>query len=1068
MISVSANIERDFGKDLNYVVTANSKSVIGNMVSFFNSGVHSFCLIGSYGTGKSSFILAMQNCLSGKTTGDNVLLKNLGQFNGKTKFHFTNIVGDYTSLYDLLQRNICPDTILSDKNLHKVLDGEYSKINARDQFWIICIDEFGKVLEHAANNNPEREMYSLQKFCEFVNDSDKNVIFVSTLHQGFGAYSKRLKPEQKQEWNKVKGRITELVFKEPVEQLLNIVAKQISQNQNVERHDSIEKLQQLAIDSKFITKDLNDDVVASLYPLDIFAAYILTLANQKFGQNERTLFMFLSQKGEGSISEFRTSGNILYNIAKVYDYIVYNFDSYLSEAYTVATQISAIKYAIERIDNYDFADDRDQAIALVKVIGLLNIFATGSAKFDAQVLSEYAKLAMGIDEAEKVLDRMSKCQIIRFAAYKSRYILFEGTDVDIELGLAKASVSCTKPETYIEDIRNAFDAKVAIANAYYYKTGTPRYYGYQISNTPIQKVSAGEMDGYLNLVFAKKSDRETTEQEILNTQGTAIAYCMYQNTEDIIDRIFEIAKLNWVKHNIIEDENDRVANKEINSLLAYEKSLLSKEIADSLFSDKVKWFFNGDEKNDIKNQFDLSKFLSKISYDIYPKVPIFRNELINRYKINSTISQARFSLLEHILNHSEEYNLGFPDAKFPPEKTIYLAMLKDTKIHIEGNPLWTFADEPEEESFKIVWNECCDFLKSTITKQRRISELAKILANPPYGMKQGFIDCWLPAFLIIKKDEYALYQDDMFIPEINRQVLELLLRCSEDFYVKTFCVDGVKQKFFEKYREAINLQGTELKSDTFIETIKPFLSFYNRLNDYAKTTKDVSSIARKFRDVISNATDPEETFFEKLPDALGFKAIVLEKEPDAINSFVDVLHNAIRNLRSCYDEFIKLIENKILGFLKIKETNFEEYKTTIDNRFKSVKSELMPMNLRKFHIRLIGNLKDRKAWIESVCFAVLNKHLENIKDSEKTYLLNTLQENLFQLEDYVEMHKAKEEEVVRLHITENKTGATTKQIVLPKEKQEEVQELEDKLKTLLSGDKSVNIAALLKLLKTEA
>ena len=173
--STSINIERDSDKVLNYVVTANAKQSIGKIVDAFNTGIHSFCLIGSYGTGKSSFLLALQNCLSNKVTGENVLIKNIGQFNGYEKFNFVNIVGDYTPLIDLISSHLPKKSLGGDKNVFAALDTLYKNSMKEGKFLVIVIDEFGKVLEHAAKNNPEKEMYFLQKFCEYINDTNKNI-----------------------------------------------------------------------------------------------------------------------------------------------------------------------------------------------------------------------------------------------------------------------------------------------------------------------------------------------------------------------------------------------------------------------------------------------------------------------------------------------------------------------------------------------------------------------------------------------------------------------------------------------------------------------------------------------------------------------------------------------------------------------------------------------------------------------------------------------------------------------------------------------------------------------------
>lgn len=264
--STSVNIERDSEKAFNYIVTANAKQAIGKIVDSFTAGIHSFCLVGSYGTGKSSFLLALEQCLSGKVY-DNSLIKNKGQFNGFTKFCFVNIVGDYLPLIELLQAHV--QQVTSKKsNIFTALDSLYVDSQKDRSFLVFVIDEFGKVLEHAAKNNPEKEMYFLQKFCEYVNDTNKNILLLTTLHQGFNAYAKELKLEQKQEWMKVKGRIQDIVFKEPIEQLLNLVATKIAAKREASNKKAIRQLYDLAIKSKFANDSLKSDVVSALYPMD--------------------------------------------------------------------------------------------------------------------------------------------------------------------------------------------------------------------------------------------------------------------------------------------------------------------------------------------------------------------------------------------------------------------------------------------------------------------------------------------------------------------------------------------------------------------------------------------------------------------------------------------------------------------------------------------------------------------------------------------------------------------------------------------------------------------------------
>lgn len=1061
--STSVNIERDSNKAFNYIVTANAKQAIGKIVDSFTAGMHSFCLIGSYGTGKSSFLLALEQCLGGKPS-ENPLIRNKGQFNGFSKFRFLNIVGDYQPLVELLQGYLQGNTNKKE-NIFTALDCLYFECQINDEFLVFVIDEFGKILEHAAKNNPEKEMYFLQKFCEYINDSNKNIILLTTLHQGFNAYAKDLKLEQKQEWTKVKGRIQDIVFKEPIEQLLNLVATKIATKREDLSNNAIRQLYDLAIKSRFTNNNLKSDVVSTLYPMDIFAAYILTQANQRYGQNERTLFSFLEATGEDSIANFSASDNLFYNLVNVYDYIQYNFHSSLIEVNADSTNWSAIKISIERVEGLPLEEiEIEAAISIVKVIGLLNIFASSATKIDLDFLVQYARLSMDLNDISLLISKLEKSQIIRFAKYKSKYILFEGTDVDIEMGLYNASLECKRTDDYIDKLKELFTFRISIANAHYYRTGTPRYFEYQITDEPITKVRQGEIDGVIDLIFAKNNDYSTMTDKCLSQNGIAVAYCVFKNTQEIIDHIFEIDKLNWVRDFFIKDENDKVAHKEIESLVQYEKSLLNKSVTDSLFTDNVQWIFNGKLFDSIHSQKDLMKFLSVIADAIYSATPVFKNELINKHRPSGTMSVARQNYLNALLGNRDKEDIGFDKDKFPPEKSIYLTMLKSTGIHISESNSFGFK-EPNEPSFIPLWNCCVDFLKSAQQKQRKIGELATILSEPPYGIKQGFIECWLPSFLVIKKDDFALYSGDSYVPFINKDVLDLLYKNPNNLSIKSFSVEGVKQVFFDKYREAVNLKKSELNGNTFIETIRPFLTFYRHLNTYAQTTRDISSEAKKFRDVICRATDPESTFFEQLPEALGFREVVLTQNPEAIDSFVSVLQNAIRNLRSCYDDYVKSIEWQILKALKIKETDFATYKTIIDSRYKFVKAALMPNDVKNFHSRMIGKYDNRTTWIESVCHAVLNKPLEKIKDTEKAFLLTSLRDKLFQLDDYVEMHKSDNESIVRLHITQNKEGAITKQIVVPKGSIQEVSQLEKKIEDLLSADNTINMAVLINLIK---
>jgi len=65
-INLSANIENGFATGTKYIVTPNARQSIGTIVNDYHTGIHSFTIIGTYGTGKSSFLIALESDLKRK------------------------------------------------------------------------------------------------------------------------------------------------------------------------------------------------------------------------------------------------------------------------------------------------------------------------------------------------------------------------------------------------------------------------------------------------------------------------------------------------------------------------------------------------------------------------------------------------------------------------------------------------------------------------------------------------------------------------------------------------------------------------------------------------------------------------------------------------------------------------------------------------------------------------------------------------------------------------------------------------------------------------------------------
>jgi hypothetical protein len=66
----------------------------------------------------------------------------------------------------------------------------------------------------------------------------------------------------------VKGRFKEIVFNEPVEQLLYLASKRIERTPREVVNNNFEKIYELAVSSKFASASISYETALSLYPMD--------------------------------------------------------------------------------------------------------------------------------------------------------------------------------------------------------------------------------------------------------------------------------------------------------------------------------------------------------------------------------------------------------------------------------------------------------------------------------------------------------------------------------------------------------------------------------------------------------------------------------------------------------------------------------------------------------------------------------------------------------------------------------------------------------------------------------
>ena len=170
---ISTNILRDGDLDFDYIVTDNAQKIFEALTNTQGKAAKCFNLIGSYGTGKSSFLVAFEQTLLGK--------QQFFDTKGLPKSPlFLKVLGSHASFQKVLANEL---GLKSNASAAKILAALEELGNKKRPVYVL-VDELGKHLEYALAHNPKEETYFFQQVAEAINDPDNNLHWVGTLHQG--------------------------------------------------------------------------------------------------------------------------------------------------------------------------------------------------------------------------------------------------------------------------------------------------------------------------------------------------------------------------------------------------------------------------------------------------------------------------------------------------------------------------------------------------------------------------------------------------------------------------------------------------------------------------------------------------------------------------------------------------------------------------------------------------------------------------------------------------------------------------------------------------------------------
>lgn len=938
---------------------------------------------------------------------------------------------------------------------------------------LIVIDELGKFLEYEARHPETNDIYLLQALAEQAYKGHKNGAILSVfvlLHQSFEQYARGLGKVQRNEWAKVQGRFEVIPFLESAEQTLRIVSKAIEQPKKLPIKVEKETEQLTTLLSKWqalpstLDKHSASQLFQRCYPLHPISALLLPLLCQKVAQNERTLFNYLGSKEafgfQDSLKRLNNLGDWIYPW-EIYDYFISNQPAAVVDHLTHRRWTEVVT-ALERL-----GDDNPDAVKVLKTVGLLNLIgAQAGLKASKDILNYCLHDSNAVTNALEVLQQRA---VLQLRKYNNEYRVWQGSDFDLELRLQEER-SKLGVFSLAEYLSKQHGGIPIVARKFSIQKGAMHYFTTAFTDaSSVNKLSESETIPRIVFYLAEdQKDDETFITQVVSNASPLDVLVKYPYAGTLRDAIAEVLALESVQNKSQELHSDPVAQREFRDY--YQVALQAEETQVHLLLEQPQrslWYWQGktvqiDSKRTFQNK------LSEILNSLYCRMPTIKNELINRDKPSSQAAAGRNKLLEMMLLHPDEEALGIE--KFPPEKAMYLALLRESGIHRQDETgKWGFFPPLSGSSLQATWAEIEEFLNSTDQKARSFSNLDSVLTSTPYGLKSGVLPVLYLAAYFVHQDELALYEDGQYIPTLSKDVLERFVKTPELFKVQLFRMEGIRATIFKEYMTALFTDG---KTRTVVQAIKPLATFVGSLNEYTQKTSDLSEHAKAFRNAFNLSKSPEQLLFEGIPQALGFD--IKSTEQAKFNGYVERLKDTLSALKHAYSKMLDEQQKLLAQALRLKSDATIPEMRRITGRYVGLETYTVDTDgLKAFINRLTNTDKADYDWFITILMFLGKKSPEKWLDGDKTqadmrlseYSRRMLDLEALRIHDQKKQRTDDEFDVVLVKTIRKGAPERQQPVAISRTIRHATNELKQRLKAeLLTADKELQLAALAELL----
>ena len=737
----------------------------------------------------------------------------------------------------------------------------------------IVFDEFSKYLEGHEPQTFSKDMKILQEMCELANAGKEGQLMLTLVaHKSIHEYVKGLDRDTVNAFRGVEGRIREIEFVVSAQNNYELIADTILKvepefskeykklEKNTQYIQFMEESRTLPCFAKlFEEEDFRRVLMRGCFPLTPVTAYALLRISEKVAQNERTIFTFLADEGQGSLPWLLQNGEQNWiGVDKIYDYFKGLFRENNDQQQIHAEWLVA-EYALARAAT----ENERKVIKAMAVIRMIH----REEELPAQKLPIRLGLAMEQEEFEETMQQLVKKELVAYRSSQGIYGFRKIAGTGLEEKITKAMASVKDKLSICGSLKEVSELEYELPKRYNQEYTITRYFQYeymteqdflQLTQTKYLFDEAFA-DGKLLLIISEEEEEQRIRTHLETLQDKRVLALVSDHAFSQRENLTRLAAIQMLKKDeTFVSENDVL----LQELYLYEEDLIF-EINVALEEDFLAENKNvtilrvGEAPERGTSKARLNEILSEICEDFYGYSPRVNHELLNIQKVEGNYLRARNAVITNIL---EENDCDMYENGTNPEAIVYRA---------------TFLNTTEDEGCEKLCLQIDRFFEACAREKQVFAKLYDELLGEGFGARKGILPLFLAKKMALVEGTPVIYLRNKEL-ELTAETLNNINEFPEKYQLyiepetvaKNQYLIGLETLFCESGNQ------TQSKKKRVGRIVACMQRWYRSLPQYAMVTDyypaEYQDALKGLRGLLKRAeTNPHELLFEKIPETFG-------------------------------------------------------------------------------------------------------------------------------------------------------------------------------------------------------